>query len=264
MSTIQARQYTEHDIAALTQAETALRDAGMDIDNPKCIKLISGYLQANPQVPVTYENLIQFVNANNTQFIWFSAAQQEYNKVASENPPAAHQFATWFNVQTQLVRTGDEGFENSSILLTEVRGRDAGDRERIQEAVGRISYRGGRQLHFTPIKATPNPNSHSSTDNGEPFLGRDVNQTAADKNRELRLAQEKNNPTAAVASATSAQSAAQAEAQALKGSTHSETEQIQRLVSSANGQIDWVATLASRRAYQQRLSNLQATRRFIR
>jgi hypothetical protein len=266
MATQTARQYTEQDIAALTQAETALRDAGMDIDNPKCIELISGYLQANPKIPVTYENVIQFVHANNTQFIWLSAAHRELNKIVGEDPAAAQKFATWFNVQTQLVKTGDEGFENSSLLLTELRGRDAGDRDRIQEAIGRISYRGGRQLHFAQsTRTTVNPRSHAPADDGQPFLGRGVNKSPLDYRREMNEAAEKNNPTAP-APTSSVQAAAKAEAESLKGNTHSETEQLGRVFVTLPGtsEIDWVQTLASREAFQRRLNNQQAVRRFIR
>src|SRR5450631_1301428 len=231
MATQTARQYTEQDIAALTQVETALRDAGMDIDNPKCIYLISDYLQANPQIPVTYENVIAFVNANNTQFVWLSAAQREYNKVAAENPSAAHQFATWFNVQTQLVKTGDEGFINSALLLAELRGRDAGDRDRIREAIGRIGYRGGRQLTFVPTSQKRDPRSHTATDDGKGFL-HGANKSPLDYRREMNEAAEKNNPAAPPTS--SVEAAAKAQAGSLRGNTHSETEMIQR-VFATNG-----------------------------
>jgi hypothetical protein len=106
------------------------------------------------------------------------------------------------------VSANRELLRDGLLLLIELRGRDASDRHRIQEAIGRIGYRGGRQLTFVPRKATPNSNSHTATDDGKGVL-HGANQTALDKNRELREAQERNNQTPVAATTSSAAREAQ-------------------------------------------------------
>jgi hypothetical protein len=81
----------------------------------------------------------------------------------------------------------------------------------------------------------------------------------------MNAAAEKNNPTTPVPT-SSVQAAAQVEAESLKGNTHSETEQLGRVFVTLPGtsEIDWIQTLDSRQAFQRRLNNQQAVRRFIR
>jgi hypothetical protein len=119
-------------------------------------------------------------------------------------------------------------------------------------------------LEWEEFRQAPLKGRVDRKDDGEPFLGRNVNQSALDKNRELRAAQEKNNPTAAPASTSSVQAAAKAQAESLRGNTHSETEMIQKVFATNGTEIDWVQTVASREAFQRRLNNQQAVRRFIR
>jgi hypothetical protein len=101
--------------------------------------------------------------------------------------------------------------------LTELRGRDAGDRDRIQEAIGRIGYRSGRQLHFAQsTRTTVNPRSHAPADDGQPFLGRGVNESPLDYRREMNEAAEKNNPPTPT---SSVQAPAKAQAESLRGNS---------------------------------------------
>lgn len=62
----------------------------------------------------------------------------------------------------------------------ELRGRTV-DSQRIYGAMGRISYRAGRQLHYVPTPRPVDPRQHRDS---EPFLGRDVNMSRADYARQ--------------------------------------------------------------------------------
>jgi hypothetical protein len=119
-----------------------------------------------------------------------SKQQAEYAHVANENQQAAQQLTAWLQTQGrpgQLVSEGPAAYENLSLLLTELRGRTV-DSQRIHEAIGRIAYKPGRQLHYVPVPRTIDPRSHVAHDDGEPFLGKNVNMSPADYKRQAEAA----------------------------------------------------------------------------
>lgn len=192
------REFTQEEIQAITESEAVLRDAGFDVDHEHAsanANVILAYFQKNPSVPVTTSAIYALVNANKDRFVWRTPAQREYDKIARENPTAAAQLSAWLETQGrpgQLVNDGsDQAFENSSLLLVELRGREINS-QRIHEATGRIAYKPGRQLHYIPTPRAVDPRSHA--DDGGPFLGRNVNLTPADHKRLAREAAEKANP----------------------------------------------------------------------
>jgi hypothetical protein len=99
-----------------------------------------------------------------------SAAEREYDSVSAESPAAAAQFDVWFQNQKQLINTGDEGFQNASGLLRELRGREitnqtiAAAMERIGAPVSRF-HAARRPLHYVQSsKPFVNPKSHAHPD----------------------------------------------------------------------------------------------------
>ena len=186
------RQYTEAEVKAFAEAEPELRRAGLDVDHEGSThnaNLTLEYFEKNLGIPVTVENIYALVNQRPHDFKWRTPAQREYDKIASENPTAAAQLAEWLATQGkpgQLVNTGDEAFVNSSLLLVELRGREVNP-QRIYEAMGRISYRPGRQLYTIPMPRKVDPRQHK--DDGSGFLSKkDVNKSPRDYKKEAEAA----------------------------------------------------------------------------
>jgi hypothetical protein len=186
------RTFTEKEALEIYEAEKGLREAGFDVDHEGSnhnATLIMDHFEKNAGVPVTVASIYALVNQRPNDFKWRTPAQREYDKIAAENPAAAQQLAAWLATQGkagQLVNTGDEAFVNSSLLLIELRGRTV-DSQRIHEAMGRISYRPGRQLHWIPLPRTVDPRQHK--DDGSGFLSKkDVNKSPLDYKREADAA----------------------------------------------------------------------------
>jgi hypothetical protein len=156
------RQFTEAEFKEIAKAEDGLRHVGFDVDHGGANhngNLVLQYFQVNPTVPLTVANIYGYIEKNRDQFIWRTQAQMEYDKLERENPAAATQLANWLATQGrvgQLVNAGDQAFENASLLLTELRGRDVNPTT-IFQAIGRLSCRVGRNLHFVqkPSKEVP-------------------------------------------------------------------------------------------------------------
>src|SRR5260221_2603205 len=167
------REYTAQDIEQLNKAGEQLRANGFDEFTQEGIQhnanLLDAYFQQNPGVPVTIANIYKAIEAQKTSYKWLSPAQSEYHRVAAENPAeSSTKLTAWFATQGKpgmLTNTGDEGHENFSILLAELRGREV-NQTTIQQAIGRIAYNGRRQLHVVPVPHKVDPRSHVATDDG--------------------------------------------------------------------------------------------------
>jgi hypothetical protein len=257
------RQYSEADYQQLTDAETQLKAAGMDFTTvdgvTKNSNLVSDYLQANRNVPVTVSNIILFVNANNTSFVWRTPAQQQFDRViATEGRDRAQQMLDYLAGQRQLVNSGEELHLNAAELLQELHGREI-NKDSIQQAIGRISAPTSRfdtrhrnQLHFNPNPRKVNPRQHQD-DNPNRKTGQFIegaNKTPADYAREREEALAKNRPSHPE-SLAKIEARAKTEAESLRGNTHSQDTQLARVfVSKPNGEIDWCATAAARKRMQ--------------
>ena len=87
-----------------------------------------------------------------------SVARLEAEKAARENSTISQKFADWFDNQSVIVREGEDGYLNFAQLLRELRGREV-TTDTIFQAMGRISYRPGRQLvYITKRKQLDDPN----------------------------------------------------------------------------------------------------------
>jgi hypothetical protein len=194
------------------------------------------------KVEITDETLEVALGKLRDRIVFYTPAQVKYRKIAAEDIERANQLIAWFQGpgNTSLVRAGDQGFENQTALLVELKGREISSRE-IQNAIGRLSFKSG--LHFVPA---PRPvDSRQHVDDGRGFMPKDsVNLTARDHKR---LAD------AATATALGQESVPTTDYQALaenvRGRTHSESERIARLFVTKPGtsEILWPDTYEARR-----------------
>jgi hypothetical protein len=172
--------------------------------------------------------------------------------------------AAWFDKQTLLIKDGDEGYRNFSELIQELQGHPA-TQVNIDNAIASIQYATGgggaigkyttrirRPLSYVQ-RQTERPKSfHQQTDDGSPFLGKDVNLTPAQHRERARAAYAEPETESPSTIRGREQAAAKSEAEAMRGNTHSETDQIQKLFvyDQANQEIDWVKTRDARRSMQ--------------
>jgi hypothetical protein len=171
---------------------------------------------------------------------------------------------TWFSQQTLLVKEGDDGYRNFSELVQELQGRPA-TQVNIDNAIASIQYATGgggavgkyttrirRPLSYVQ-RQTERPKSfHQQTDDGSPFLGKDVNLTPAQHRERARAAYATPEPENPTTIRGREQAAAKSEAEAMRGNTHSETDQLRKLfvVDETTHEIDWVKTRDARRSMQ--------------
>lgn len=256
------RQFTESDLQQFYEAEKGLRQTGLDVDHESSGhngKLIVDYLQSNPNVPVTVANIYAFVESRKNDFIWRSAPQQEYDKIAAENPTAAAQLTNWLATQGkvgQLVNSGDQAFENASSLISELRGRSI-TIDTISQAIGRLTCRVGSKLHFVP---KPRKSVDPSYRPGVFIDPADANISPAEHARRARAAYEEKRESPAVI-AEREQAAAKSEAEGLRGWSHSENEQLERMfiTDERTREINWAATRDARLRLQKTFENRRAT-----
>jgi len=202
----------------------------------------------------------------------YSSAYLECSKVANLEPERASALSTWLATQGkvgQLVGQGDEAFENLRLLLLTLRGYQI-DGTTISHAIDRIQSKPGPKLHFVQAARRTEPKSPAAlADDGQPFLGRNLNEPEWVKRSRERSEREAKE-AASQQSAASAQSAAVPEAQrkaeGLAGGSHSETSQLQRILVTKPGtsEIDWIQTVAERQRMQKQFQKHRETNRFIR
>lgn len=275
MST-EGRIYTEQDIQEVTKAEELLRAKGLNESNERIVDLFDAYFQTNRALPVTATAICQLIQAQ-PGLKWLSAAELEFRRIAAENPAAAEKLAAWIGA-TQgrpgtLEATGDLYFLNASNLLQELRGREV-TAETIAAAIGRIGAPASRfdtrkrpPLHYVPESRPADPRQKES--DGIPFLGRDVNEPRwkrIQRERQESEAREAASQPSASSVTSAAVREAKQSAEQLRGGTHSESDQLQRIFVTSPGtsQIDWPATLRSRLEMQQAFNKRRAVSRFIR
>ena len=255
------RQFTEAEFQEIAKAEGGLRHVGFDVDHEGANhngNLVLQYFQANPTVPVTVANIYGYIEKNKAQFIWRTQAQMEYDKLERENPAAATAVANWLTtqgrVEGQLVNVGDQGFENASLLLVELRGRNVNPTT-IYQAIGRLNHRVGRNLHFVP---KPSKQVEPGYKPGR-FI-EDANISPGEYARRTRIALEEKRESPATISKRE-QAAAMSEAESLRGWSHSENAQLSRIfvTDEKTREIDWVATRNARLKLQKTFENRRAT-----
>lgn len=156
--------------------------------------------------------------------------------------------------QNLIVKQGDDGYRNFAQLLRELRGRDV-TTDTIFQAMGRISYRPGRQLAYVQKERKQVDPSYRPG-----IFIEDANVTPAEHQRRLRAAQTEEQESPATLS-TREQVAAKSEAESLRGWSHSENDQLSKIFVTGENtrEIDWVATRNARLRLQKTYENRRAT-----
>jgi hypothetical protein len=266
------REYTAQEIEQVNVAEQQLRARGLDEGSERVVDVLDGYYQANRAISVTAEAIVKLLEAQ-PGLKWLGPAELEYRRVAAENPAAAQQLANWFATQKALVKEGNQGFENQSSILQELRGR-AVTPETIQSAIALVGapvsrfHAARRPLHFVQAPRRTVPISrHALADDGKPFLGEHVNEPAwvkRSRERSEREAKEAANQPSSASVRSRAVKEAQEKAESLQSSTHAETDQLRKIFVTSGTEIDWVQTLAARLQMQKQFDKHRAVSRFIR
>ncbi len=224
--------------------------------------LLHEYFQTNLGVPITVANIFKAIESRKQDYKWFSAAESEYHRVAAENPAAATKLSEWFATQGKpgmLVNTGDDGHENFSILLAELRGREV-NQTTIQQAIGRIAFNGRRQLYVVPTPRALSPAAQADPNHKRGVFIEGANKTPADYKAEQEAAAAKARGDVRTPSLVNE---ARNKAEALQGNTAAKTQSIRRVVIMGdNREIDWEKTLAARLSLQRQF-NIEEQSRFI-
>jgi len=267
------KEYTAQDIEQVNRAEEQLRAKGLDEGTERIVDLLDRYFQANQAVPVTAAAIVKLVEAQ-PGLKWLSAAELEYRRIAAENPAAAQQIWDWMAKQgkpgTLVNQQGDQFFQNMSLLLLTLRGYDINPKT-IQDAENRIANKPGSKLHYVqaPRREMGTITEAAKNDDGVPFLGRNLNEpewVKRSRARSERDAKEAANQPSSTSLRAIAAREAQSKAEELRGNTHAETEQLQRVFVNHSGtsEIDWSQTLSARQSLQQSFNRAQQVRRFVR
>jgi hypothetical protein len=206
---------------------------------------------------------------------FYSSPQHaEYTHIANENIQAAQQLVAWLNTQGkagQLANSGDDAYENLTLLLTELRDRrEDVSSKTIRDAEDRIAHRTGRKLNYVqaPRREMGTITEAARNDDGVPFLGRNPNEPAWVKRsreraeREAAEQAERAKQSGTVSSVAARE--AKEKAESLQGGTHAETDQLRKIFVTSGTEIDWKATFASRLQMQAQFDKQRAVRRFIR
>jgi hypothetical protein len=142
-------------------------------------------------------------------------------------------------------------------------------KENLQLAVGQNRVQ--PFLEWDESKTTPpkGPDARQHKDDGKPFLGENLNEPRwkrIQRERQETEARDAASRPSASSVALAAVREAKQRAEGLTGSSHSETNQLQRIFITTPGtsEINWPATLASRLQMQQQFNKHRAVARFIR
>lgn len=205
---------------------------------------------------------------------FYSSPQHaEYTHIANQNMRAAQQLMDWLATQGktgQLVNApGDERYENLALILTELRNRrEDVSPTTIRAAEDRIAHRPGRKLHYVQAPRRTEPQSAAAkSDDGTPFLGRNLNEpewVRRSRERSAREAKEAASQRSSTSATSAAVREAQRQAEELRGNSHAESDQLNKIFVTVGTEIDWVQTLAARQHMQKQFNKQQAVRRFTR
>jgi hypothetical protein len=216
-------------------------------------QVVARFFQETWQQDVTEQNLDAAFQQLKPHLRFKPAARLEAEKAARENSTISQKFADWFDNQSVIVKQGDDGFLNFAQLLRELRGREV-TTDTIFQAMGRISYRPGRQLAYVQKERKQVDPSYKP---GQ-FLS-DCNKTPVDYEHERQAAFAGKKESQATTSKRE-QAAAKSEAESIRsGYSHYQISSL--FVTDQTNQIDWVAT---RNARQNMLRRFQLRREGIR
>lgn len=269
------RQYTQADAKLFDEAEKRLAANRLDVKGPgatRNLDLIDEFFQKNRNVPVTLQNIYRAVEERKSEFVWLSPAEAEWYQTAQQNLELANQLAAHLATHGQvgrLVNDGDQLFENLTLLFKEIHSRrESVSSQTIAAAEDRIAHRPGRQLHRVPQPRRTEPISPAAkSDDGTPFLGRNLNEpewVRRSRERSERESKQAASQRSAASATLAAVREAQRQAEELRGNSHAESDQLNKIFVTVGTEIDWVQTLAARQQMQKQFNKQQAVRRFTR
>ena len=268
------RPYTTADEEQFNEAKKGLATARLDLYGPDAqhnINLIDQLFQKHRNIPITVANIHKAVEDHKNEFVWLTPAQANWFQLAKDSSDRANQLVAWLATQGkrpgQFVNTGDELFENLSLLFAKLHGYEINS-ETIRHAADRVAHTSGPQLHYIPEPRREGPRSEAAkSDDGTPFLGRNLNEpewVRRSRERSEREAKEAASERSGASAQSAAAREAQRQAELIQGATHAETDQLRKLFSTSGTEIDWVQTLAARLQMQKQFNKQQEVRRFIR
>jgi len=206
--------------------------------------LIGGYIAFTWREDITPQTLAVAFGVLRDRIVFYTPAQFEYKKVADEDSVRANTLNQWFHssANSSLVKDGEQGFQNQSALLAELRGRDISEKT-IQDAIGRANFKRG--LHYVTTDRIPRPvDPRQHADDGKGFMPKDQVNISSREAAARRASAAAGKPSPAPQGTDY-----RALADAVKGSTHSKTEQIQKMFTTRPGtsDIDYEQTYYARR-----------------
>src|SRR6266436_8446418 len=108
-----ARQYTEADLQQVNEAQEKLRAKGLTDDQfQQAIDLLREYFEANPGVPITSANVVQFVEAQ-PGLKWLTPAELEFRNLSARLNEDQNATLHTFLQNNRLEIAGDPGVQNS-------------------------------------------------------------------------------------------------------------------------------------------------------
>jgi len=249
-----SRIYTQQELQAFTDAENELAVAGLIVGDKFNSEVIIGWFDQNPTVPATKENIIKFVEHPNVKpkLHWKSSAQMKFEQVAQDFTPQQQKTVMdWLRSRRLVFAPGaDETFTNAAEILSAMRGRDF--------TISNLDYCMNYCLgHGTTLYRSEAPRQNPSQDRGHKAVSSEDYRWApkettntpgpglvshssnprfnGQNEREKRERMDKHLPGSSDAAVARMNAMWLAQAQALRGNIHSETQRIQAVVAQTPG-----------------------------
>src|SRR5712692_8034742 len=162
---ISPRQFTTQDGQQLTQALKLLGEKGFDIFSPNSQRnsdLLLDYYVAHPEIPVTVATIFKTVEERKSDFEWLTDAQRKWYQAAQANEQLANDLANYVGSTSgrsgQLVKEGDQLFENLLLLFNEINSRNESlTSQSLANAENRIQNRPGPKLKYVAAERRTTP-----------------------------------------------------------------------------------------------------------
>jgi len=191
---------TEQEILAYVKFckdNNIVNDDSGDPETVANAELVLNYFLETWKADMTEANFALAFPQLRSQLKFYSSTQHaEYTHLANENRQAVQQLSAWLATQGkpgQLVNQGDQAYENVSLLLTALSGRDINPTS-IAHAEDRIAHRPGRQLHRVPQPRRSEPQSPAAKADDSTsanWLGRDLVKNADGSYRSKAVAEQR-------------------------------------------------------------------------
>jgi hypothetical protein len=254
----QASEIQQHEIQAyqnFCNEHGIIHDGSAD-DHANGELVLRYFCETWPNI-ISHQTLTQAFPQLKPHLRFKSAARVQAERVARENSTVAQKFGEWFDHQKMLVKEGDSGYRNYALLLNEMRGHEMIP-QRIHEAMGRLNHRVGQQLVYVTKQK---PQDDLSTYKPGRFVT-DFNVSPVEHARRAREAYADKQESTAVISQRE-QFTAKSEAESLRGRSHSENDQLERVfvTDPKSNQIDWIATRNARIQLQKQFERRHAVAR---